>query len=39
MNKSDEKKLQLLKHYSEKDVQEMLNYIAMSTKKEIDKTL
>lgn len=39
MNKSDEKKLQLLKHYSEKDVQEMLNYIAMSTKKEIDKTI
>ena len=39
MNKSDEKKLQLLKHYSEKDIQEMLNYIAMSTKKEIDKTL
>ena len=39
MNKSAEKKLQLLKHYSEKDIQEMLNYIAMSTKKEIDKTL
>lgn len=39
MSKSDEKKLSLLKHYSEKDVQEMLNYIAMSTKKEIDKTL
>ena len=39
MNKSDEKKLQLLKHYSEKDIQEMLNYIAMSTKKEINETL
>lgn len=39
MSKTDEKKLQLLKHYSEKDIQEMLNYIAMSTKKEIDKTL
>lgn len=39
MSKTDEKKLQLLKHYSDKDIQEMLNYIAMSTKKEIDKTL
>lgn len=39
MNKSDEKKLQLLKHYSEKDIQEMLNYVAMSTKKEINETL
>lgn len=39
MSKADEKKLQLLKHYSEKDIQEMLNYIAMSTKKEINETL
>lgn len=39
MDKSDQKKLNLLKHYSEKDVQEMLNFIAMNTKKEIDKTL
>lgn len=39
MDKSDQKKLNLLKHYSEKDIQEMLNYIAMNTKKEIDKTL
>lgn len=39
MSKSDEKKLQLLKHYSDKDIQEMLNYIAMSTKKEINETL
>lgn len=39
MDKTDQKKLNLLKHYSEKDIQEMLNYIAMNTKKEIDKTL
>lgn len=39
MSKADEKKLQLLKHYSDKDIQEMLNYIAMSTKKEINETL
>lgn len=39
MSKTDEKKLQLLKHYSDKDIQEMLNYIAMSTKKEINETL
>lgn len=39
MDKSDQKKLNLLKHYSEKDIQEMLNYIAMNTKREIDKTL
>lgn len=39
MDKQDQKKLNLLKHYSEKDIQEMLNYIAMNTKKEIDQTL
>lgn len=39
MNKSDQKKLDLLKTYSDRDVQEMLNYIAMSTKKEIDKVI
>ena len=37
--KQDQKKLNLLKHYSDKEVQEMLNYIAMNTKKEIDATL
>lgn len=35
----DRKKLQLLEHYSEKDVQEMLNYIAQNTKKEVTETL
>ena len=39
VSKGDKKKLELLEHYSPKDVQEMLNYIAMNTKKEIDKTI
>jgi hypothetical protein len=39
MSKEDKKKLELLSHYSPKDVQEMLNYIAMNTKREIDKTI
>lgn len=39
MTKSDQKKLDLLKHYSDKDVKEMLNYIANNTKREIDKVL
>lgn len=39
MSKSDKKKLTLLKHYSDKDIEEMLNFIAMNTKREIDQTL
>lgn len=39
LSKWDKKKLQLLEHYSEKDIKEMLNYIANNTKKEIDKVL
>lgn len=39
LSKWDKKKLQLLEHYSDKDIQEMLNYIATSTKKEIEKVL
>ena len=39
VSKGDKKKLELLEHYSPKDVEEMLNYIAMNTKKEIDKTI
>lgn len=38
-DKEWEKKLKLLEHYSSKDIQEMLNYIAQSTKKEIDEVL
>lgn len=39
LSKGDKKKLELLKHYSDRDVQEMLNYIAKNTKKEIDKVI
>ena len=39
LSKWDKKKLQLLEHYTDKDIQEMLNYIANNTKKEIDKVL
>lgn len=39
LTRGDKKKLDLLKTYSDKDVQEMLNYIAQNTKKEIDKVL
>lgn len=35
----DKKKLQLLEHYSDKEIQEMLNYIATNTKKEVNETL
>lgn len=38
-DKEGEKKLKLLEHYSEKDIKEMLNYIAQNTKKEINETL
>ena len=39
LSKWDKKKLELLEHYSPKDIQEMLNYIAQNTKKEIDETI
>ena len=39
LSKWDKKKLQLLEHYTEKDIQEMLNYIAQSTKKEVNEVL
>ena len=39
LSKEDKKKLSLLEHYSPKDIQELLNYVAMNTKKEIDKTI
>lgn len=38
-DKEWEKKLKLLEHYSPKDIQEMLNYIAQSTKKEINEVI
>ena len=39
LSKEDKKKLDLLEHYSPKDIQEMLNYIANNSKKEIDKVI
>lgn len=39
ISKEERKKLDLLQHYSNKDIKEMLNYVAMQTKKEIDKTI
>lgn len=39
LTKQEKKKLTLLEHYTDKDVKEMLNYIANNTKKEIEKTL
>lgn len=39
LSKEEEKKLSLLSHYSDKDVREMLDYIARTKKKEIDEVL
>ena len=39
LSKEEKKKLDLLTHYSPKDIQEMLNYIANNSKKEIDEVL
>ena len=39
LTREDKKKLKLLEHYSWKDIQEMLNYIATNTKKEVNETL
>lgn len=39
VSKEEKKKLSLLEHYSPKDIQEMLNYIAKNTKKEIDEVI
>lgn len=39
LSKGDKKKLELLEHYTPKDIQEMLNYIAKTNKKEIDKVI
>lgn len=37
--KDEKKKLVLLEHYSPKDIQEMLNYIATNTKREVNEVL
>ena len=39
LSKQDKKKLELLEHYSEKDIKEMLNFIAQNSKKEIDQVI
>ena len=39
LTKQEQKKLDLLEHYSEKEIKEMLAYIANSTKKEVDEVL
>ena len=39
LSKEEKRKLDLLSHYSPKDIQEMLNYIATNSKKEIDQVL
>jgi hypothetical protein len=39
LSKEEKKKLDLLQHYSEKDIKDMLNYIAQNSKKEIDKVI
>ena len=39
LSKEERKKLDLLQHYSDKDIKDMLNYIAQNSKKEIDKVI
>ena len=39
LTKADKKKLDLLQHYSPKDIQEMLTYIATTSKREIDEAI
>lgn len=39
LSKEDKKKLELLGSYSPRDIKEMLNYIAQTNKKEIDKVI
>lgn len=39
LSKEEKKKLDLLEHYSPKDIRDMLNYIATNNKKEIDKVI
>jgi len=39
ITKEEKKKLTLLEHYSDKDIKDMLNYIAQNTKREIEENL
>jgi hypothetical protein len=39
LSKGDKKKLELLEQYSDKEIREMLNYIATNTKKEVNEVL
>ena len=39
LSKEEKRKLELLQHYSDKDIKEMLNFIANNSKKEIDEVL
>lgn len=39
LSKQEKNKLELLEHYSDKDLKEMLDYVARTTKKEIDKVI
>lgn len=39
LSKWDKKKLQLLEHYTDKDIQEMLSYLAQNTKREVNEVL
>lgn len=39
LSKQDKKKLELLEHYSDKDIKEMLAFIASNKKKEIDEVI
>lgn len=39
LTKEEKRKLELLEHYTDKDIQEMLNYIARNTKREIDEVI
>jgi hypothetical protein len=39
LSKQDKNKLELLSRYTDKDVKEMLAYIANNTKREIDKII
>ena len=39
ISKEEKRKLELLKHYSNKDIKDMLNFIATNNKKEIDKVI
>ena len=39
LSTEEKRKLELLQHYSDKDIKDMLNYIATNSKKEIDKVI